>query len=63
VKWLDDAMPLVSMAGIAFIIVIITAAGRDSLLTIGPALLLIRTDPQPFGLYIGLLVGQIVQNE
>ena len=33
-KWLDDAMPLVSMSGIAFIIVIITAAGRDSLLTI-----------------------------
>lgn len=38
VKWLDRAMPLVSMAGIAFIITIITAAGRDSLLTIGLAL-------------------------
>ncbi len=37
-KWLDKAMPLVSMAGIAFIITIITAAGRDSLLTIGLAL-------------------------
>ena len=37
-KWLDKAMPLVSMAGIAFIITIITAAGRDSLLTIGIAL-------------------------
>ncbi|TMU54775.1 bile acid:sodium symporter family protein [Flagellimonas algicola] len=34
-KWLDKAMPIVSMAGIAFIIVIITAAGRDSLLSIG----------------------------
>lgn len=34
-KWLDDAMPLVSMIGIALIIVIITAAGRDSLLDIG----------------------------
>jgi BASS family bile acid:Na+ symporter len=40
-KWLDSAMPLVSMGGIAFIIVIITASGRDSLLTIGPALLLL----------------------
>ena len=39
VKWLDKAMPLVSMAGIAFIITIITAAGRDSLLTIGLALI------------------------
>lgn len=35
VKWLESAMPLVSMAGIAFIIVIITAAGRESLLQIG----------------------------
>ena len=40
-KWLDDAMPLVSMLGIAFIIVIITAAGRDSLLNIGPLLILL----------------------
>ncbi|MBD0276923.1 MAG: bile acid:sodium symporter family protein [Flavisolibacter sp.] len=40
-KWLDDAMPIVSMLGIAFIITIITAAGRDSLLTIGPALILV----------------------
>lgn len=40
-KWLDAAMPLVSMLGIALIIVIITAAGRDSLLNIGPLLILI----------------------
>lgn len=39
-KWLDNAMPYVSMFGIAFIIVIITAAGRDNLLTLGPVLLL-----------------------
>lgn len=39
-KWLDNAMPYVSMFGIAFIIVIITAAGRYNLLTIGPVLLL-----------------------
>jgi BASS family bile acid:Na+ symporter len=38
--WLDRSMPMVSMFGIAFIIVIITAAGRESLLTIGPALIL-----------------------
>jgi bile acid:Na+ symporter, BASS family len=34
-SWLDLAMPIVSMAGIGVIIVIITAAGRDSLLEIG----------------------------
>ena len=39
-KWLDRAMPIVSMAGIAFIITIITAAGRDSLLAIGIALVI-----------------------
>ncbi len=32
---MDAAMPLVSMVGIGFIIVIITATGRDSLLEIG----------------------------
>lgn len=35
VSWLDKAMPILSMAGIAIIITIITAAGRDSLLSIG----------------------------
>jgi BASS family bile acid:Na+ symporter len=39
-KWLDNAMPLVSMIGIALIITIITAAGRDSLLSIGLALIM-----------------------
>lgn len=39
-RWLDKALPLVSMAGIAFIIVIITATGHDSLLSIGPLLIL-----------------------
>ena len=33
-KWLDKAMPIVSMTAIALIIVIITAAGRDSLLSL-----------------------------
>ena len=38
--WLDKAMPVVSMVGIAFIIAIITAAGRDSLLEVGLLLVL-----------------------
>lgn len=40
-EWLDKAMPLVSMTSIALIIVVITAAGRESLLSIGPALILL----------------------
>lgn len=39
-KWLDKTMPIVSMTAIALIIVIITAAGRDSLLSIGIFLIL-----------------------
>jgi len=39
-KWLDRAMPLVSMGGIAMIITIITAAGRDNLLSVGGLLIL-----------------------
>ncbi|WP_298741463.1 bile acid:sodium symporter family protein [uncultured Chitinophaga sp.] len=38
-KWLDDAMPLLSMGGIALIIVVVTASGRDSLLKVGPLLI------------------------
>lgn len=39
-KALEKIMPLVSMFGIAFIIIIVTAMGRDSLLAVGPVLLL-----------------------
>jgi bile acid:Na+ symporter, BASS family len=39
-KWLEQAMPLVSMGGIAAIITIITASGRDNLLQIGLLLIL-----------------------
>jgi BASS family bile acid:Na+ symporter len=39
-KWLDKAMPVISMTAIALIIMIITAAGRDSLLSIGILLIL-----------------------
>lgn len=38
-KWLDDLMPIISMAAIALILVVIVAAGRDSLLDIGPLLI------------------------
>jgi BASS family bile acid:Na+ symporter len=52
-RWLDDAMPLVSMFGIAFIITIITAAGRDSLLKIGPALIGVVLIHNSFGYLLG----------
>jgi bile acid:Na+ symporter, BASS family len=58
-KWLDDAMPLVSMLGIAFIIVIITAAGRDSLLNIGPLLILLVVFHNLSGYTLGYWAGKL----
>lgn len=52
-EWLDKAMPLVSMFGIALIIAIITAAGRDSLLTIGPLLIIFVLIHNCFGYLLG----------
>lgn len=58
-KWLSKAMPYVSMFGIAFIIVIITAAGRDNLLTIGPALILCSLLHNTSGYLFGYWIGRL----
>ena len=58
-KWLDNAMPLVSMFGIAFIIVIITAAGRENLLTIGPALIVLVLIHNLSGYTLGYWAGRL----
>jgi BASS family bile acid:Na+ symporter len=58
-KWLGKAMPLVSMFGIAFIIVIITASGRDNLLTIGPALILCSLIHNSSGYLFGYWIGRL----
>ncbi|QHT72038.1 bile acid:sodium symporter family protein [Rhodocytophaga rosea] len=59
-KWLDDAMPLVSMIGIAFIITIITAAGRESLLSIGLTLILVVFIHNTFGYFLGYWFSRLV---
>lgn len=58
-KWLDDAMPLVSMFGIAFILTIIVAAGRDSLLKIGPLLMVVVIIHNSFGYLLGYWSGRL----
>ncbi len=58
-KWVDKAMPVVSMFGIAFIIMIITAAGRDNLLKIGPALLAVVLIHNIFGYLLGYWSGRL----
>ena len=62
-KWLDSAMPLVSMLGITFIIVIISAAGRNSLLTIGPLLLLLVLVHNLCGYFLGYWSGRLFKME
>ena len=59
VKWLDKAMPMVSMAAIAIIITIITAAGRDSLLTLGLTLILVVIIHNAVGYFLGYLGGKL----
>lgn len=52
-QWLDKAMPIVSMGGIALIIMIITAAGRDNLLTIGLLLVVAAIIHNAAGYFLG----------
>lgn len=58
-KWLDDAMPLVSMIGIGVIITIITAAGRDSLLDIGGLLIVLVLIHNLMGYNLGYWVSRL----
>lgn len=53
IQWLDDVMPIVSMVGIAVIITIITAAGRDSLISIGWLLILAAVIHNALGYLFG----------
>ena len=58
-KWLHDAMPYVSMAGIALIIVVITAAGRNSLLQIGMMLIVSSIIHNVSGYFLGYWSGRL----
>ena len=59
-KWLDKAMPKVSMAGIAIIITIITAAGRDALLTIGLTLIVVVLVHNVLGYFFGYGISRLM---
>ncbi len=52
-KWLHRAMPLVSMAGIALILAIIVASGRNALLEVGAALILAAMIHNGMGYFLG----------
>ncbi len=58
-KFLDNIMPVISMAGIVLIIVVITAAGRDNLLVVGPLLLLAVLMHNMSGYFLGYWSGKL----
>ncbi|WP_258135394.1 bile acid:sodium symporter family protein [Mucilaginibacter phenanthrenivorans] len=58
-SWVETLMPLVSMFGIAAIIVVITAAGRDSLLHIGFLLVLLVLIHNLTGYTLGYWAGRL----
>ena len=53
-------MPRVSMTGIAFIIVVITAAGRDSLLSVGFLLIIAMFLHMTAGFSLGYLAARLL---
>lgn len=52
-QWLDDAMPVISMAGIVVILAIIIAAGRDNLINIGLILIAASIVHNAVGYFLG----------
>lgn len=58
-KWINSVMPVVSMFGIAFIIIIVTAVGRESLLTVGPLLILLVLIHNLLGYTLGYWIAKM----
>ncbi len=61
VKWVDKIMPLISMIGIALIIVVITAAGHDSLMKVGLLLVLAVFIHNIIGYTFGYWSGRLLK--
>ncbi|HVV56251.1 MAG TPA: bile acid:sodium symporter family protein [Mucilaginibacter sp.] len=59
-KWLDKLMPILSMAGIAVIIVIIIATGRDNLLQVGFLLILVMATLNVTGYIFGYWLSRLL---
>lgn len=58
-KWLDDSMPLISMFSIALIITVITAAGRDNLISGALVLIPLVLVHNIFGYFLGYWSGRL----
>ncbi|MCB0628622.1 MAG: bile acid:sodium symporter family protein [Saprospiraceae bacterium] len=62
-RWLDKAMPIVSMAGIGIIITIITANGRDGLLQVGGLLIVACLLHNSAGYFLGYWISRLLRME
>jgi BASS family bile acid:Na+ symporter len=60
-SWLDKAMPIVSMVGIALILMVITAAGRESLLQVGGLLIIATFIHNIAGFILGYWSGRLLK--
>jgi bile acid:Na+ symporter, BASS family len=60
-KWLDKIMPVVSMAGIALVLLVITAAGRDNLLKVGGVLIIATCIHNVAGYFLGYWSGRLLK--
>lgn len=58
-SFIDKAMPFFSMGGIALIIVVITAAGRDNLIKVGALLIVVVFIHNLFGYLLGYWTGRL----
>lgn len=59
--WLDKAMPVVSMAGIAVILIVMVAAGRNNLLKVGGLLVLATLIHNVAGFFLGYWSGRLLK--
>ena len=60
-NWLDKAMPLLSMGGIALILAVMVAAGRDNLLKVGGLLIVATFIHNVAGFFLGYWSGRLLK--
>jgi bile acid:Na+ symporter, BASS family len=59
--WLDKAMPILSMVGIALILIVITVAGRDNLLQVGGLLVIATFIHNMAGFFLGYWSARLLK--
>ena len=60
-NWVDKAMPILSMAGIALILTVMVAAGRDNLLKVGGLLIVATFIHNTAGFFLGYWSGRLLK--